>query len=42
MVTVLDFEVDAEDVFNLMDPRDQNIMLDHLMTLGSKRLEKKR
>ena len=33
MATVLDLEVVAEDVFKLMDPRDQNIMLDHLVTL---------
>ena len=41
MATVLDLEVDAEDVFKLLDPRDQNLMLDHLVTLGSKRPGKK-
>jgi hypothetical protein len=41
MATVLDLEVGAEDVFKLLDPRDQNLMLDHHVILGSKRPEKK-
>jgi len=40
MAKVLDLEVDAEDVFKLLDPRDQNLMLDYLLKLGSRRLGK--
>jgi hypothetical protein len=38
MATVLDLEVDAEDVSKLVDPRDRNLMLDHLLKLGGRRL----
>jgi len=40
MAKVLDLEVDAEDVFKLLDPPNQNLMLDCLLKLGSRRLGK--